>query len=502
LIRIGPARAVAVAAALALIVAACSDASIDVRFTATPTPPAPSPSATPTAPTPTAAPTRPPETNDEPARAGAPGLGDSYFPGLGNGGYDVDRYVLDLEWDPDAERLQGTATVEAVATHGLLSFNLDLQGMEIEEITVDGLAADFSRAGDELTITPSRTIVSGAPFVASITYGGTPAQVPVLGTPFTGWITDGDIVFVAGEPTGSKGWHPVNDHPLDRARFRIEMTVPSPLVVAANGSLVEERAEPDGRTTWIYETRDAQAPYLTTLGIGDLVRVDEGLAAGVPIRNYFDRDVLDEAHRFSETPEIMAVFVDLFGPYPFEAYGVLLFDTDSAAALEAQTLSVFPGLRIALDWVIAHELAHQWFGNYVAVADWRDIWLNEGFATYAVQLYFEASDPSYDIDTAMAALGARGGQSLIRPLPGDPSGDSLFATSVYDRGALTLHALRRTVGDDAFFEILKTYVATFGGKNVVTKDFAGVAESISGADLGPFFDRWLYREPLPELPGG
>jgi len=224
------------------------------------------------------------------AEPGGEGIGDPYFPTLGNGGYDVDRYLLDLEWDPDGRVLAGSATIEATATTHLGSFNLDFEQLTVDTVTVDGTEAAFEHGDDELVVEPSETIAEGASFVTVVSYSGTPGEVdPSFGPVGGGWYDTGSISYVLGEPSSSRAWHPVNDHPRDPARFVLELTVPDPLTVAFNGTLVEERAEAGDRTTFVYETRDAQAPYLTVMAIGDLVPVDGGAAAGVPIRNWFDQ---------------------------------------------------------------------------------------------------------------------------------------------------------------------------------------------------------------------
>ncbi|MEM7285408.1 MAG: M1 family metallopeptidase [Actinomycetota bacterium] len=439
--------------------------------------------------------------------AGAAGIGDPYYPGLGNGGYDVQRYILDLDWDPQSARLDGRATIEATATQDLLSFNLDLEGLEVAAVAVDGADASFVHEGAELTITPAEPLPDGEPFVAVIDYGGRPMRIdPLADIPIGGWFFVNGTAFVMSEPGGNFAWHPVNDHPLDKALFRVEVTAPGDLTVASAGLLVGVTDEADGDRTWIYEPPDPMAPYLLPLAIGDLELIDEGEASGVPIRNAIDRDLLDRQDAFGRTAQMMEVFIDLFGPYPFDAYGVLVVDAVVGGALEQQTLSIFGQdfLRSGRDFddVVAHELAHQWFGNHVALGAWEDIWLNEGFATYAQYLYFEAIDPEYDIDAEIGRIRRFDRTLLSLPVPGDPGPEQLFATSVYFRGALTLHALRRTVGDDAFFASIAEYVDRFGGGNVTTEDFEAVVEEVSGEDLDAFFDAWLLDPALPEQPTG
>ncbi len=506
-------RLAAACVAAALVAASCSvSPTVEViEQPAAPSPTAVAVEATPT--TPEVAPTAPDEAAgpDEPqladAAAGAPGIGDPYYPTLGNGGYDVERYTLDLTWDPGNQTLDGTVTIDATATHDLAAFNLDLAGMEVRRVTIDGIEASSGHEGAELTVTLPEPVATGSPFVAEITYNGQPGPIPApTELDIGGWYVENDVAFVVGEPAGSYAWHPVNDHPLDKARYRIEITAPNGTEVASAGLLQEVVDEGDGTSTWIYEPRDPMAPYLLPLAIGDLVLVDEAPASGIPIRNAAAESLADRLSAFDRTGEMMEIFTELFGPYPFEAYGVLVVDATLGLALEQQTMSIFGQDFLAagrnIDDVVAHELAHQWFGNHVSLSEWDDIWLNEGFATYAQHLFFEAADPTYDIDEAMGQLARLSPSVLSEPLLGDPGPDRLFAPAVYFRGALTVHALRRTLGDDAFFETLRTYLDRFGGGNATTEDFRAVAEEVSGQDLGGFFTAWLLEPELPPIPDG
>jgi aminopeptidase N len=431
---------------------------------------------------------------------GAPGVGDPYYPELGNGGYDVDHYTLDLRWDPEQGRLDGTTTIEATATDDLETFNLDLIGMEVDEVTVDDAAAESSRDGErELVVTPSESIGDGDEFVVEVRYGGEPEPVAGLLGGLGGWqADDGGEVYVASEPDGAATFFPVNDHPSDKAGYTIEVTVPEALDVVANGVGEEPETNDDGTRTWRFEQEQPMASYLVQVVIAELSFEESESPEGVPIRNAVDTDVADLAESFGNTGDMIDYYAELFGPYPFDVYGAAVVDEDLGFALETQTLSLF-GSSFVDDVVIAHELAHMWFGDAVSLATWQDIWLNEGFAVYAEWLWTDhAAGGDGDLDQTALEYGASAGGFLDTP-PLDPGADDLFNESVYYRGALTLHALRSTIGDDAFFELLQTWVETYGGSSATTADFEALAEEVSGEDLNELFDAWLRSDELPDV---
>ncbi len=432
--------------------------------------------------------------------AGAVGIGDPYYPQLGNGGYDVQHYTLDLTADVEEGTLSGSATLEILALQQLSRFNLDFYGYDIQSVLVGGTEAEFRRDVGELTIIPSNPIQEGSAFVVEVTYSGVPGEGLPQGLPdySQGWNFYADGAFVAGEPTGSSGWYPVNEHPLDKATYTFHITVAKPYEVAANG-LFQRRLDNGDTATYVFEAHDPMASYLVTVGVGDFDVVNEETEAGVPIRNYFEVDIPSDTRAdFRRTPEMIEYFSELFGPYPFEAYGVVVHDLDLGFALEAQTLSVF-GNRFTDEYVIAHELAHQWFGDSVSPARWQDIWLNEGFATYASVLWVEHTQNREAADQQIASQYRDMSIEIWGPI-GDPTPLGLFDSSVYERGSLTLHALRLRVSDDVFFNILRTYAKHFRNSNATTEDFIAIAEEISREDLQTFFDAWLYQPTLPDIP--
>jgi len=433
-------------------------------------------------------------------RPGAADLGDPYLPGLGNGGYDVAHYTLRLRYHPAEGRLSGTAVITATATQNLSRFNLDLAGLTVTSVTVDGRPARHTRERAELVITPAVGLPAGRRFTVDIAYGGVPQPVtdPRLGS--NGFHTTADGAIALGQPISASTWFPVNDHPSDKATYDIAVSVPDGLVALSNG-VPRGTSRADGWTTWRWSVRSPMASYLVTLVIGDY-RVETRSHRGKPMITAVAASLppgpADAA--LARTGEIVDFLESRFGPYPFEAYGGIVIDDDRIRfALETQTRPVYSEVFFGTEpttWVVAHELAHQWFGDSVSIHRWRDIWLNEGFATYAEWLWEEhdGGRSAQEIAEAEYALTDWSQPAL------DPGRENLFSRAVYQRGALTLHALRRTVGDDTFFRLLRVWAETKRDGNATTAEFIALAERVSGRELAGFFAAWLTGRTAPPLP--
>ena len=445
---------------------------------------------------------------------GAPGIGDEYYPTYGNGGYDVQRYLLDVAYDPATDVLDGKATIRARATQSVCSFNLDFVGLEISKITVDGDKATWTRDDHELTVTPKEPLERGKRFEVFVRYSGVPVEFVLPGFGIrTGFMAVADGVTVAGQPEVAAAWYPVNDHPLDKAAYRFEVTVPRGYEVAANGRLrdVDERG---GRSTWEWVAREPMASYLATIDIGfwdvNRWRTDDGLPVYDAVDSALTGDLraaIDSS--LARQGEVLDVLEGAFGPYPFSTVGAIVDNQDDLFfALETQTRPVYSklfwldsqGNVVNGDGVIVHELAHQWFGDDVALARWQDIWLNEGFATYAEWLWAEhegQGTPAEIFRATYADIPAD--DPFWATVIGDPGIDLLFDNAVYVRGAMTLQVLREEVGDDAFFEIVKQWASSKSGGNGTTPQFIALAEQVSGMQLDELFDTWLFTGERPVL---
>lgn len=442
--------------------------------------------------------------------AGDPGVGDPYFPLYGNGGYNARHYQLDITYDPESDNLDGRASIWATATEDLFQFNLDLTGLTVRSITVNNRPAQWSREGRELIITPQQKLKDGGFFKVVVTYDGVPPTftIPSLGIE-AGFIHTDDGTVVAGEPEVATAWYPVNDHPLDKATYSFNITVPEGLAAVSNGRLLTTRTS-DGWTTWRWVATEPMASYLTTATIGEFDIRRYSTESGLPVFDAVDPDLGDIAdNAIGQQGEVLTFLESQFGPYPFHALGAVVDDYEGLFfALENQTRAVYsqfffePGDNPGEVFVVVHELAHQWYGDSVSVHFWKHLWLNEGFATYAEWLWSEhtfnqSAQMIFDFLYVQPES-----EPFWSPPPGDPGVEQLFSSSVYTRGGMTLHALRMTVGDDAFFEILRTWAEERRNSNGTTEQFVALAERVSGQQLDDLFNAWLFTEGKPPYPGG
>lgn len=461
--------------------------------------------------------------------AGAEGAGDAYFPLAGNGGYDVQHYGLDIHYQPPAAapapltgQLTGTATIDLIATQDLDRFNLDLRGMDVTSLTVNGKPAaeiappavgaevegaaywqtqdDTARVW-ELTVQPRPKLKAGETVQVVVEYGGATTRPLDIEGALYGWVTTRDGAMVVSEPDGSMTWYPVSDHQTDKASYSFEITVPEGKVAVANGLPSGEPVTEGGWTTWFWDAPDQQASYLTTASVGDYELRTSETADGLPIIDAVDDNLTDANEAITNASlarqaEMIDFFETQFGSYPFVAYGSIVDDDTVFYALETQTRPVYS--RVAREGTVAHELAHQWFGNAVSPERWQDIWLNEGWATYAEWLWDEYDGGATAQETFDEVYSIPADDEFWETPIGDPGPLGLFVGPVYDRGAATLHALRLKVGDEAFFDATRLWLERYNDSTGSADDFEAVFEEVSGKNLDEFFDVWLGQG-KPEL---
>lgn len=434
---------------------------------------------------------------------GEPGIGDDYYPRLGNGGYDVQSYIISLEVDPVSNYVSGTTRISALLTEPLDSLTLDFQGLSVDSVTVNDKAAAFSQIDPKLSVTLQNPDDLQGTFSILVAYHGHPRPITAAGG---GWLagwehSDDEVINVINEPDGASTWFPNNNHPRDKAMYRFEITVPNPWVVAATGKLIQ--TEPLGdKTRYVWEMNRPMASYLAAINIGKYSLVTTQGPNEVTIRNYFPPDYPESSRiQFDALPEMMKYLSSLYGDFPFDEYGVVIADRNSPVctgmdeSFETQTLSIHcPAEKLSRENVIVHELAHQWFGDSVSLKDWHDIWLKEGFATYSEWLWILRNKNDQQFKNFVKKKTER---YLSSAFIGLPPKDDLYNPVVYTGGALVLHALRMRVGDQFFFQILRTYMERYRYRNAGTDEFIAVAEEISHQHLREAFHTWLYTNAVP-----
>jgi len=437
---------------------------------------------------------------------GRPTLDDPVAPTLGNEGYDVLHYNLALQIDPATRQLDGDATLDMRATyHRLAAFSLDFVGLSVDAVSVNGQPAAFDVTAEKLIIKLAEPIDYGQQFRVTVGYGGV---LEPLNTRFSRSFTVGleyddtpPRLAFANQPDGARTWYPTNDHPQDRATYTFRITVPQPYTAVANGVLIATTPT-DTHTTFVWEMLSPMASNLSIVAIGDYTVLEETVSDDVTVTNYVYSDAVTEsADVLSTTARAFALTEDWFGPYPFSSYGHVATPLPDGA-IETQTMVMLPrNLHLstpdAFFDLIVHELAHHWYGNTVTLHSWQDIWLNEGFATYAEWLAFEAESTPEQFRQFLGAqervaLRSTRQTPLAYPLPVE-----LFSRDSYVKGAWILHMLRQQLGDTLFFDILRTWAVDYTHQTVTTLDFFRHVEHVSGADLTQFRRQWLYQPYIP-----
>ena len=429
------------------------------------------------------------------------GIGDDYFPLDGNSGIDVVSYDIDNRYRFGNRKLTGHTNLLLAATDNLPSFNLDFL-LNVKSVRVDGVDVDFTKPKPhELRVqTP---LVKDQQYLVRVAYADRPGQYEYAGE--RNWLANKHEVVAMNEPHMAPWWFPANDHPQDKAQMDITITAPKADKVIANGRRVSRHKHGKLATTH-WSAAEPMAPYLAFFAAGDFA-VDHGVSKGLPWYVAASRGLPAFQTRAAmtlmrKTPTLVNLLTKDLGAYPFTQTGGLTTALGVDFALENQTRPTYPyvgGVTNTNTKLLVHELAHQWFGDSVSVHEWKDIWLNEGFASFMELRYDERKHHR------SAARWLRTTYDQTPPQLGfwkvtisDPGVPNLFSRAVYTRGAMTLQALRNRVGDTLFWQILQAWVAQHQGGTGSSDEFRALADSMYGPSLQGFFHEWLDRPWKPD----
>lgn len=418
-------------------------------------------------------------------------------------GFDVQKYELTLTINQSTHQINGNVLATVLAEQNLTSLPYELVGLTVSSVLVNGSPASYTHTGGVINI--ALNIPAGQTFTTQVYYSGTPQ---LSGAPYNiGMIFSANTVFTISDPDAARYWWPCYDHPWDKAIVDLHITMRSDWKVAANGirTSIVDNGNGTSTTHWIGE--NPMTTYLVCVTCGPYQEINQS-SGDVPIQSFvlssqYNNALVD----FARLPEIVNYFSQVFGPYPFEKYGQAVVSMSTYGAMEHQTMTTLGNFIItgtgAYELIIAHELAHQWYGNAVSFLTFKDVWLSEGFATYSEHLW---TDKIFGWPSAAAYVASSYHQYYLNWEAGagpqtiyNPSFGNYFAPPSYEKAASVLHMLRLKIGNADFFQLLQDWFTTYRDGNVVTAEFQAMAEQISGQDLDQFFNQWIYGSGIPEL---
>jgi len=421
---------------------------------------------------------------------------------------DVLAYRIALDLNVDASSLEAAAEITLIASEAVYDgIFFDFIGLEVDSLTVDDADAAYSRDAGRLKVDTGRRS-AGDTVVVAIYYRGTPTD----GLIFRPSLRGQPAVFADNWPNRARRWFPGIDHPSDKATVEFRVRTPRAWQVVANGLLVSEEIEEDGRKLTVWATDVPIPVYTMVVGASELsVReigtfgCDEGSDRCVRISQWVYPEDEEQALRlFRRAPEMVAFYDSLIGPFAYEKLALVQSSTRFGGMENSSTIFFSEALSRgrAGDAVVAHEIAHQWFGDAVTAREWPHLWLSEGFATYFAAVFFEFREGDYAAAERLASAEQRylfSGSAVWSPVidlgQSDPSG--LLNANSYQKGAWLLHMLRRMVGDEAFFEGVRSYYAEYMNQTALSEDFERIMAEVSGEDLAWFFEQWLEKPGFP-----
>lgn len=429
---------------------------------------------------------------------------------------DVQHYAFQLTLSDENNSISGVTDARITFTaSNVTSFSLDLikkglassTGMQVQSVKENGETVRFSHQDDKIRISPATPGKADETRTYTIVYEGVPADGLFISTN-----KHGDRTFFGDNwPNRARNWLPTVDHPSDKATVEFMVTAPAHYQVVSSGSLIEETDLLDGTRMTHWRTDVPIPTKVVVIGAARFAVEYAGQYKDIPIQNWvYPQDREAGFHDFAITDRVMEFFETNIGPYPYEKLANVQSKTRYGGMENASNIfyseNSISGTR-QNEGLIAHEVAHQWFGNSVSESDWQHIWLSEGFATYFTQLYMEGT---YGVERMRQGMaGARASVlrfyqrapnvPLVNPEITDPN-QHLNANS-YQKGGWVLHMLRHKIGDEAFWKGIRAYYETYRDQNASSEQFRMIMQEASGQDLGQFFHQWLYQAGQPVLTG-
>lgn len=428
-----------------------------------------------------------------------------------NPAIDVERYRYFIELNDENAQIKGKAVIRIHALSPLRTFELDLgqrdetgKGMQVSAVSLAGQALVVSQVQDKLKIQLPNIQATNTTFEIEITYQGEPKSGL-----FTSNNKFGERVFFADNwPDHGHQWLPSIDHPSDKAAVEFIITAPEQYAVVANGLKIEESSL-DGHRKLAHWREDVPIPVkVMVIGVARFAMQESARLNDVAVTSWvFPQNRQEGFHDYQVAVKALDYFQKNVGPYPYKKLANVQSKTRFGGLENANTIFYFENSvtgKGEQEALIAHEIAHQWFGNSTTENDWHHVWLSEGFATYFANLYIEHT---FGREAFLKKLLAnrdkviRYHQKVMRPIIDTTIQDPKFVLSpnTYEKAAWMLHMLRQQLGDQLFWQGIRTYYAKFSGKNVLSVDFQTVMEQVSGKDLTNFFQQWLYQAGYPNL---
>lgn len=418
-------------------------------------------------------------------------------------GFDITKYVISLSIDDQSHYVSGCIEAFVTAEDAISSIEYRLEGgsLAVTEVQVNNVLCSFTHQDGIISIPVSAN--PGDQFTTKVYYSGIPGNSPApynIGLKFTS-----NGFYTLSNPDAGRFWWPSYDHPWDKALVDWHITVREDWLAAANGIRTEITDNGDGTRTHHWVCASPVATYVIGFAAAPYVEYNQQ-AGDIPIQNFVLPGQLSNAMEdFANVPEMISYFSQLYGAYPFEKYGHMVVNMSTYAAMEHQTMTTFGAQYLngqqTYESIVAHELTHQWYGNYLTPITMREVWLKESFATYSEALWvnhksgWQASCDYMRDEIQQYYLNwenSNGPHTIF-----NPEYNLMFAPPTYEKSASVLHMLRLKMGNDNFFQFIRALLTTYPNSNIKTTEFISLAEQISGLDLTQFFYQWIYSPGVP-----